>query len=147
MLQGPRTIGRLLKLRVQKTPERYALGWIENGEVKNMTFTDYRNQVEVLVNGLNRVGLHVGDKVAILAQTSKEWHLLDLAIQCSRSCVVPIYPSYLPHEVDFIFQHSDSSILIVENDKQMEKVIAHMEKWSNLKAVISLHDLSEETLK
>lgn len=147
MLQGPRTVGRLLKQRVQKTPERYAIGWIENNEVKNMNFTDYKNHIEILVCGLHRIGLLVGDKVAILAQTCKEWHFLDMAIQCSRSCVVPIYPSYLSSEVDFIFKHSDSCVLIVENDKQMEKVISSINNWSSLRAVISLNELSEDTLK
>lgn len=147
MLQGPRTVGRLFKLRVQKTPERYAIGWIENNEVKNMTFRDYKNHVEILVNGLHKIGLNVGDKVALLSHTCKEWNLLDLAIQFSRGCVVPIYPSYLSHEIDFIFKHSDSTILIVENDKQMEKVVSVMKDWSNLRAVISIQELSEETLK
>ena len=147
MLQGNRTLGRLLKQRVQKSPDRYAIGWIENNEVKNLTFQDYKNTIEVLVNALHKVGVNVGDKVAILAQTCKEWHYMDMAIMCSRACVVPIYPSYLAHEVEFIFNHSDSSILIVENDKQMEKCIPVLQNWPNLKIIISIQDLSEETLK
>lgn len=147
MLQGPRTLGRLLKLRVQKTPDRNAIGWIENNEVRNLTFKEYKNTIEILVSAFNKVGVTVGDKVGILAQTCKEWHFLDMATMCSRSCLIPIYPSYLPNEIDYIFKHSDSSVLIVENDKQMEKVIPVMKDWVNLKMVISINDLSEETLK
>lgn len=147
MIQGPRTLGRIFKSRVEKSPARHAIGWIENNEIKNLTFAEYRKHIEILVTGLHKIGLNVGDKVAILAQTCKEWHFLDLATLCSRACVVPIYPSYLGHEVDYIFRHSDSSILIVENDKQMEKVIPVMKEWTNLKVVISLTDLSEDNLK
>lgn len=147
MLQGNKTLGRLLKQRVQKSSDRYAIGWIENNEVKNLTFHDYKNIIEVLVNALHKVGVNVGDKVAILAQTCKEWHYLDMATMCSRACVVPIYPSYLAHEVEFIFNHSDSSVLIVENDKQMEKCIPVLKNWPNLKIIISIQELSEETLK
>lgn len=147
MLQGPRTFGRLLKLRVQKTPDRYAIGWIENNEVKNLSFKDYKNVIETLISAFHKIGINVGDKVALLSQTCKEWHLLDMATMCSRACVVPIYPSYLASEVSYIFTHSDSSILIVENDKQMEKVIPVIKDWPNLKMVISIQDLSEETLK
>lgn len=147
MLQGPRTIGRLLKQRVQKTPDKYAIGWIENNEVKNLSFKDYKSTIEVLVNALQKVGVNVGDKIAILSQTCKEWHFLDMATMCSRCCLVPIYPSYITSEVDYIFKHSDSTIIVVENDKQMEKIIPILQDWTNLKAVISIQDLSEETLK
>lgn len=147
MLQGTRTLGRLLKLRVQKTPDRYAIGWIENNEVKNLSFKEYKNTIEILASAFHKIGVTVGDKVAILAQTCKEWHLLDMATMCSRCCLVPVYPSYLPEEINYIFNHSDSSVLIVENDKQMEKVISVMKDWKNLKIVISINELSEETLK
>jgi long-chain acyl-CoA synthetase len=147
MLQGTRTLGRLLKLRVQKTPEQNAIGWIDNNEVRSLSFKDYKNTIEVLVSAFQKVGITVGDKIAILSQTCKEWHLLDMATMCSRCCLVPIYPSYLSSEIGYIFQHSDSEILIVENDKQMEKVIPVMKDWVNLKLVISIQDLSDETLK
>lgn len=147
MIQGPLTLGRLFKNRMEKSADKYALGWIENGEVKNQTFKEYRQIVEVLVTGYHKIGLNVGDKIAILGQTSKEWHYLDMAALCSRCCVVPIYPSYLPHEVDYIFKHSDSSVLVVENDKQLEKVIPLLGTWSNLKNIISLTEIPEEMLK
>lgn len=122
MLTGARTIGRLFKHRIQKSPDKFAIGWIENKEIKNLNFSEYKNTIEILVSGFHKIGINVGDKIAILSQTCKEWHFFDLATMLSRCCLIPIYPSYLSPEVEYIFQHSDSSILIVENDKQMEKI-------------------------
>jgi len=147
MLNGPKTLGRLLKFRTEKTPEKKAIGWIENGEVKSLTFSEYKKQIEILAAAFQKTGMNVGDKVAILAQTSKEWHYLDMAALCYRVCVVPIYPSYLSKEIDYIFRHSDSTILVVENDKQMEKVIPMIPEWTQLKTIIALNDLSEEIVK
>jgi long-chain acyl-CoA synthetase len=147
MLQGTRTLGRLLKLRVQKSPDRNAIGWIENNEVKSLTFKDYKTTIETLASAFLKIGVNVGDKVAILSQTCKEWHFLDMTTMCSRAALVPIYPSYLGAEIDYIFKHSESSILIVENDKQMEKIVPFMKDWANLKCVVSINELSEETLK
>lgn len=147
MIQGPRTLGRVFRNRVERSLDKYSTGWIENGEVKNMSFREYRNTVDILASALNKAGMNVGDKVAILAQSCKEWHFLDLAILCSRACVVPVYPSYLTNDIDYIFKHSDSSILIIENDKQIEKVVPVMQNWTNLKVVISLTELPEETIK
>jgi long-chain acyl-CoA synthetase len=147
MLQGPRTIGRLLEQRIQKTPERYGLGWIENNEVKNLTFTEYKNTIEILSAAFLKIGVNVGDKIAILGQTCKEWHFLDMTTMVSRACLVPIYPSYLSMEIQYIFNHSDSNILIIENDKQLEKVIPILGNLPNLKSIISIQEISEENLK
>ena len=144
---GPRTLGRIFKARINKNPDRQAIGWIENNEVKSITYAEYKNTIEIIAAGLHKAGLNVGDKVAILAQTCKEWHYLDMATLCSRGCVVPIYPSYLGEDIDYIFQNSDSSILVVENDKQMEKVLPIMQNWPNLRIIISLTELSEEIYK
>jgi len=147
MVQGTLTLGRILKKRVENSQNKYALGWIENNEVKNLTFQDYKNTIEILINAFHKIGINVGDKVALVSQTCKEWHLLDMATMCSRACLVPVYPSYLGPEIEFIFNHSDSSVLIVENDKQMEKIIPLLPQLKNLKTVISIHELQEETLK
>ncbi len=147
MIQGPRTVGRLVKHRLSKMPDKYALGWIENNEVKNLTFKEYVHTIEILCNAFHKFGVNIGDKIALLSQTCKEWHLLDMATLCSRACLVPIYPSYLGPEIEYIFNHSDSTILIVENDKQMEKVLPHLGHWPNLRMIISIHELSEEILK
>ena len=147
MLHGPRTLGRLLRQKIDKFNDRYAIGWIENNEVKNMTFKEYGKTLEVLVNGFHKLGINVGDKISILGQTSKEWHFLDMATLLSRACTVPVYPSYITQEVLYIYNHSDSSVLIVENDKQLEKVIPALPNFKNLRIIISINDLSEETLK
>jgi long-chain acyl-CoA synthetase len=147
MLNGARTIGRMFKMRTEKTPDKKAIGWIENSEVKSLSFAEYKKQIEIIASALHKIGLNVGDKIAILAQTCKEWHFLDMAGMCSRACIIPIYPSYLSKDIDYIFRHSDSSILVVENDKQMEKILPIMGEWTNLKVIISLTDLSEENLK
>ena len=147
MNPGTLTIGRLLLEKASQFPDRHAIGWIENNEVRNLSFSEYKNHVEYLVNGLRKAGIAIGDKIAILAQTSKEWHLFDMATMCARCTLVPVYPTYLAHEVEFIFNHSDSVALIVENDKQMEKVIPVLGQLKNLKLIISINDLSDETLK
>lgn len=147
MIQGSKTIGRLLNQRVQRTPENKAIGWIENQEVKSINFTEYKNTIAHLAAGLLKVGMQPLDKVSLFAQTCKEWHLLDMAVMNSRAILVPIYPSYLAHEVDYIFTHSDSTIMIVEDDKQLAKVLPNLENWKNLKMIISIKEIDDELIK
>lgn len=147
MVQMIQTIGQLLQTRLEKSSDKNAIGWIENNEIKHLTFKDYYSQIEVLAAALKKLGVTPQEKVALLSQTCKEWHLLDMAILTSRGIVVPIYPSYLPEEIEHIFLHSDSSVLILENDKHFEKIISVISKLKNLKLIISINDVAEANKK
>jgi len=142
-----KTIGQLLLKRLQLTPHADALGWIEAQEVKSMNFKAYAQAIEQLALALHKHGMAVGDRVAILAQTSKDWHLCDLAVMCGRAAVVPVYPSYLGPEVTYILRHSGARVLVVENDAQMEKLVPHLAELGELKLIVGLSDLGEETKK
>ncbi|MBY0516166.1 MAG: long-chain fatty acid--CoA ligase [Bacteriovoracaceae bacterium] len=141
------SLGRLLLKRVQLSADHNAIGWIESHEVKSLSFKAYKIQIEQLALALQKHGLVVGDRVAILAQTSKEWHFLDMAVMCSRGVVVPIYPSYLGHEIKYIFNHSESKILVIENDSQFEKLASLLGEMPQLRLIVALNELNEENKK
>lgn len=147
MIQGSKTIGNLLQQRVTKTPDRHAIGWIEGQDVKHISYTQYKKMISALSLGLLKIGMQPTEKVSLFSQTRKEWHLLDMAVMNARAVLVPIYPSYLGHEVDYIFNHSDSSIFIVEDNKQFEKILPELEKWKNLKLIISIDELPNDSVK
>lgn len=142
-----KTIGRLFQKRISLTPDRPAIGWVENSEVKHLTFNQYKDIINTLTAALNKSGVQVGDKFGILAQTSKEWHLIDMAALLARAVVIPVYHTYTGKEASFILNHSECSTLVVENDRQMEKIISHLSELPHLKNIIALNDFSEETIK
>lgn len=144
-MSEPRTLGQYLLHRCSQTPDGKAVGWIESQEVKSISFRDYHETVEALALGLVKHGMNIGDKVSILAATCKEWHFLDMAIMSGRGTVIPIYPSYLGHEVKYLINHSESKILIIENDVQMEKIVGMLSEMPELKMIVSLNPLGEET--
>lgn len=49
--------------------------------------------VRSLSAGLIGAGLEVGDRVVVMAPTSAEWTLVDLAVMCAGGIVVPVYDS------------------------------------------------------
>lgn len=146
-MSDPRTLGLYLLQRLNQPPDQKAIGWIETQEVKSITFREYRETIEMLSLALAKHGMVIGDRVAILAATCKEWHFLDMAIMCGRGVVVPIYPSYLGHEVKYLINHSEAKILVVENDMQLEKIAGQLTEMPSLKLIVSLTTLAEETKK
>jgi len=144
MHQTPKTLGKIFSQRILKSPNQFGIGWIEHNELKSMTFLEYKNKIEILALGLNHHKVLSSEKIAILSQTCKDWHLLDMAIMLSRGCVVPIYPSYISKEISYILNHSDASMVIVENEKLAEKLIPILKNLTKIKLIISIHDLSKE---
>ncbi len=142
-----KTIGRLFQKRITLTPDRPAIGWIESAEVKHLTFDQYKETVYSLTSALVKSGIQVGDRFGILGQTCKEWHFIDMGAMLARAVVIPVYHTYTDKEVAYILNHSECTALVVENDRQMDKVVSQISELPHLKTIISLTDLSEATLK
>jgi long-chain acyl-CoA synthetase len=141
------TIGALFLERTKKSKERNAVGWIKNNKLEFMNFDQYHHQIECLTLALKKHDIEPGSKISILANTSKEWHFLDLAGLCVRGVIVPIYPTYSQNEIEYILNHSESVVLVVENDEQFKKIISFIPKLEKFKLLIALEELSQEHQK
>ncbi len=141
------TISKLFLKKTSKAPNRKAIGWVEGNELSFYNNDEYQQKVRQLFYGLVKLDIKAQDRVAILAQTSKEWHFFDLATMCARAVVTPIYPTYLAHEVEYILNHSETKILILENEAQLQKILEIQGSLSHLKYIVALKDVSPESVK
>jgi len=141
------TVAKHFLKKTLKSPNRKAIGWIENNQLSFFNNEEYLNKVKILFYGLHHAGLAEHEKVAILGQTSKEWHFFDLATFCSRAVVVPIYPTYMSHEVQYILNHSETKILIVENESQFHKILEVQNDLKTLKVIIALKEIAPTSLE
>lgn len=139
-------IGTLFLRRIESDPHAKAIGWPENKSIRALTFSDYYMLIEELVHGLNSVGLKSTAHLSILANTCKEWHVVDLATILLRAVSIPIYPSYTEKEIQYIFNHSDSSFIVVEDEMLLKKVVKIQQNLKNLKVIISIKEISEQTV-
>lgn len=139
------SISKMFSKKTSLTPSKKSIGWIENDELHFLTNQEYYNQVEILSHGLVALGLKSQETLAILAQSSKEWHLMDLAGLCSRIIVTPIYPTYTAHEIEYIINHSESKIIFIDEASQFDKLIEIQESLKGVKGIISMVEIDFET--
>ncbi len=125
MLPGV-TVPQLFLAQAAARGDAPALGWIEDGAVKEWSFAEYRRRVEALSLGLRRAGLEAQEHVGLMSATRRDWHVADLAIQCARGVVVPVYPTYLGDAAGRILVHADCRGLVVDNEAQLLKVLPHV---------------------
>lgn len=139
------TIGRVFLNRVELSKSKNAIGWIEDSNLNFYTYNEYKSIVSSLSHGLTAKGLKRGDRVAILSNTCKEWHLIDLSLLCSSAVVVPIYHTYLSNEISYLINHSESKIICVEDKEQFTKLSKVKDSIPSCELIVSFADLSEKT--
>ena len=87
-----------------------------------LTFNELWERVRDLALGLIELGVGVGDRVAILANTRLEFTVADLAASTAGAIVVPVYSSNSPDECAWVLGDSGSKVVVCENAAQVAKV-------------------------
>jgi long-chain acyl-CoA synthetase len=101
-----------------------------------MTFRQAGEAAGEICLGLMAAGLSRGDRVSILSGTRVEWCLIDIGAILGGFIPVPIYPSNLPDQVEYILAHSRASIVFVEDLPQYNKVASCIGRLPDLTAVV-----------
>lgn len=85
-----------------------------------------RERIDKIANHLASLGVTLGTKVAILSASRPEWLEADFAIMSAGGIVVSIYQSLPPKDIAYILFDSDSKIVFVENQEQLDKLVTIM---------------------
>ena len=110
-------------------------GW-EGVELANL-----QGMVEDFANGLKNLGINDNDKVAIIGANSRKWAISDYAIAHIRAVSVPVYPTLIPTQSQYVVEHSESKIAIVQDEVQLDKVYPLInDANSNLNTIIIMDD-------
>jgi long-chain acyl-CoA synthetase len=117
-----KTMNRMFLNRIEQGGDSVRYLVPRNGKWDPMTYREVGTAVREMANGLMAQGLSRGDKVAILSTTRVEWCLADIAIILGGFVPVPIYPSNLPDQVEYILAHSQARAVFVENEMQWNKI-------------------------
>jgi long-chain acyl-CoA synthetase len=83
---------------------------------------EFRDTVRYFATGLFHLGLKPGDRVAILSENRPEWAMADFAILASAAVTVPVYPTLLGWQIEYILNDSGAVAVICSNEEQMKKV-------------------------
>jgi len=120
-----------------KFPENTGYKYKKDGAYVPVLFKDAAQKVKYIAGGLAELGVKKGDKVALLSENRLDWALCDYAILALNAINVPIYPSLLPKQVEYLLKDSQSVAVIVSNEDQHNKVNTVKGKCQDLKNIIS----------
>ncbi|MGZ4673075.1 MAG: AMP-binding protein, partial [Ilumatobacteraceae bacterium] len=87
------------------------------------TLHDYADMTARAAAGLQMAGVRAGERVLLLLRNRPEFHWFDLAAQFLRATPVSIYNSSSPEEIQFLAEHAEARIAIVENAAFLERLL------------------------
>lgn len=133
------TIPRTLAFRIEKTPEAPAFYFPdEKGNTACMNWREVGDNVKDIAGGLRQIGLAPGEAAAIFSPTRVEWILADLAINSARGITCAVMPGNTGAKLTHILNDSQSKVLFVENDAQLEQVTALRHQLPNITRVVNI---------
>jgi long-chain acyl-CoA synthetase len=110
-------------------------GWQER------SFVELAAAVREVAAGLRATGVGAGDRVALLAETSPQWTVCDLAILSAGAICVPIYPTSSAAEIGWVLADSGARLLILQSDEHAAKVARIREKLPDLQTVVGIQTI------
>ena len=128
----------LFRERARQSPHQVAVRWKEGGTWRTETFGDWDRASREIGAGLASLGVVAGDRVGLIANSRREWLYADIGIIFAGAITVPIYPSNLPDECQYVLTDSGAKVVIAENGEQLAKLVAEREKLPRVAKVICI---------
>lgn len=94
-----------------------------DGEFASLTYAEMRGVVRNLAAGFRELGLELGDRVGIFADTRMEWAQVDFGLLAAGGVVTTVYTESSPGQVEHLLGHPGATGVVVENGALLERVL------------------------
>jgi long-chain acyl-CoA synthetase len=131
-----KTINQVFENRAKKYGTRIAIEKKLKGKWESASWEDYYKRAAYIGLALYDMGLKKGDRVSLLSENRLEWLYTDMGVLGAGGCIVPIYPTLIDEEVEYIVSHSDSKFMVVENNLQLQKGLYTAKRYPGLQKII-----------
>ncbi len=135
--------------------DRCVLRYKSGGKYKTMAFAELDEHVTSVAAGLAAVGVHRGDRIALISENRPEWIITDFALMHLGAINVSIFPTLAQKQIQFILQNAGVTVAIVSNLLSMKKLLQIRDGIPSLRMIIHFFEndssdpmlLSLQTLK
>ncbi|PRP96391.1 AMP-dependent synthetase/ligase [Enhygromyxa salina] len=107
-----------------------------DGKYGPVTWAKVWDDAKKVGKALIAAGVNAGDRVNVIGGTAYEWITTDLGILAAGAVTVPIYPSNLPDECQYVTDHSGARLVFAENADQVDKFIEKRDELGDVLKVV-----------
>ena len=130
------TLPQMLRDNARRSPDRVAIRQKEFGIWNPSTWQRYYARACHVGLGFRALGLNQGGHVAILSENRIEWVLAQLGANIVDGIAVGVYPTSPSNEVAYVLAHSESEIIVCEDQEQVDKVLERRDELPKLRRII-----------
>ena len=130
------SVPRMFRDRVEAAPNSEAFRYPENDGWPSVTWQQLGDRVELIAAGLISLGINPEDRVALASGTRYEWVVVDFGILAAGAATTTVYPTTNGPDVAYIVANSGSRIVVAEDQRQVDKLIAHRAELPAVEKVV-----------
>jgi len=130
------TIAKSFVLAVEMRKDKPALREKVLGIWQPISWRQWMEKSKAIAYALNASGFKPGDTASILSNTNPEWVYADMGVLCAGGVSSGIYPTDSAKQVEYLLTDSNSSVVFVEDDEQLDKVLEVRGRCPQLKKIV-----------
>jgi len=130
------TLPRLLRRNAETLAARPAIREKRRGIWQSVTWAQYWAQVRDFALGLSASGFGRGDKLSVIGDNRPRLYWAQLAAQSLGGTAVPVYQDSVAAELAYVLEHAESSVIVAENQEQVDKVLSLADRLPHLRLVV-----------
>ncbi|KAK0162315.1 hypothetical protein PV327_008662 [Microctonus hyperodae] len=115
-----------------------------DGKRRSYTYKEYETEVRIVAKAFIKLGLQRYHSVCILGFNCPQWFISDLAAIYAGGFAAGIYTTNSPEACQYCAENSRANIIVVEDNKQLEKILEIRKNLPHLKAIIQYDGISKE---
>lgn len=142
------TIAQMFLEMTARQPRAVAqLSKDDGGVFRPTSYKELLDTVASFAAGLKALGVSRGDKVGLIADNRKEWLSADLALLGLGAADVPRGCDATVQEIAYILSWSECRFAILENEKQLKKILEVRSSMPRLDSLILFDPVEEAALR
>ncbi len=130
------TLPKLLQRNAEQDPKGPGIREKTRGVWQTLTWTSYRDQMRDFALGLAALGFKRGDKLSVVGDNRPQLYCAQLSAQVLGGVSVPVYQDSIASELVFVLNHAETSIIVAEDQEQVDKALSLKDKLPRLRFVI-----------
>lgn len=144
--EQPITVHQMFYNSVQKYGNLTALASKRGNKWEKVTFLEYYHLCRMAAKGFLKLGLEQFHGVAILGFNSAEWFIAAVGTVFAGGIMAGIYTTNSPDACLHVANDSRANVIVVENQKQLDKILQVKDKLPHLKAIVQYSGSLKEKL-
>ncbi|XP_010329124.1 long-chain-fatty-acid--CoA ligase ACSBG1 isoform X1 [Saimiri boliviensis] len=134
--QPPYTVHRMFYEALDKYGDLRALGFKRQDKWEHISYSQYYLLSRRAAKGFLKLGLERAHSVAILGFNSPDWFFSAVGTVFAGGIVTGIYTTSSPEACQYIAHDCRANVIVVDTQKQLEKILKIWKQLPHLKAVV-----------